>query len=91
MELLKGSDGYARGAKAKVGKTKKYYSASSYWLYPTEVRWSDPREQNLSQTKDTITDKINIQDNSKRTSRPRRDAAVVGELHIRLNDTDADP
>ena len=59
-------------------------------LYPTEVRWSDSREQNLSHAKDTINDKINIQDNSKRTSRPRRDAAVAGDLHRRLNNTDAD-
>ena len=34
--------------------------------------------------------KKKIQDNNKRTSRPRRDAAVNGELHRRLNDTDAD-
>ena len=39
----------------------------------------------------TINDKINIKDNSKRASRPRRYAAVPGELHKRLNDTDADP
>ena len=77
--------------KRRLGKRKNIIRRPVNWLYPTEVRWSDPREQNLSQTKDTITDKINIQDNSKRTSRPRRDAAVVGELHIRLNDTDADP
>ena len=32
-----------------------------------------------------------MQDNSKRTSRLRRDAAVAGELHRRLNDIDADP
>ena len=54
------------------------------------VRWSDPREQNLSHTKDTINDKVNIEDNNKETNRPRRDAAVAGELR-RLNDTDADP
>ena len=29
VDLLEGSDGYVRGAKVKVGKTKKYYSASS--------------------------------------------------------------
>ena len=28
---------------------------------------------------------------SKRTSRPRRDTAVAGKLHRRLNDTDANP
>ena len=60
-------------------------------LYPTEVRWSDSREQNLSHAKDTINDKINVQDNSKRTSRPRRNAAVAGKLHRRLNDTDVGP
>ena len=91
VELLKGSDGYVRGAKVKVGKTKNIIRRPVNRLYPTEVRWSDPREQNLSHTKDTINDKINIQnknkDNSKRTSRPRRDAAVAGELHRRLNDT----
>ena len=32
-----------------------------------------------------------MQGNSKRTSCPRKDAAVAGELHRRLNDTDADP
>ena len=57
-------------------------------LYPTEVRWNDPREQNLSHAKDTFNDKINTQDNSKRTSRPRRDTTVAGELHRRLNDAD---
>ena len=90
VELLKGSDGYVRGAKVKVGKTKNIIRRPVNRLYLTEVRWSDPREQNLSHTKDTINDKINLQDNSKRTSRPRRDAAVAGELHRRLNDTDAD-
>ena len=55
------------------------------------IRWSYPREQSLSQAKDTINGKKKkIQDNNKRTSRPRRDAAVNGELHRRLNDTDAD-
>ena len=49
------------------------------------------REKNLSCTEDTINDKINMQDKSKRTSCRRRDAAVAGELHMRLNDTDADP
>ena len=94
VELLKGSDGYVRGAKVKVGKTKNIIRRPVNRLSPTEVRWSDPREQNLSHTKDTINDKINIQnknkDNSKRTSRPRRDAAVAGELHRRLNDTATD-
>ena len=91
MELLKGSDGYVRGAKVKVGKTKNNIRRLVIRLYPTEVRWSDPKEQNFSHIKDTINDKINIQNNSKRSSRPRKDAAVAGELHRRLNDTDADP
>ena len=91
VELLKGSYGYVRGAKVKVGKTKNIIRRPLNRLYPTELRWSDPREQNLSHAKDTINDKINIQYNSKRTSRPRRDAAVAGELHRRLNDTDVDP
>ena len=75
----------------KVGKTKNIIRLLVNRLYPTEVRWSDPREENLSHTKGTINDKINIHDNSKRTIRPRRDAAVAGELHRKLNDTDADP
>ena len=91
VQLLEGSDGYVRGAKVKVGKTKNIIRRPVNRLYPTELRWSDPREQNLSHAKDVINDKINIQYNSKRTSRPRRDAAVAGELHRRLNDTDADP
>ena len=90
-ELLKGSDDYVRGAKVKVGKTKNIIRRPVNRLYPTEVLWSDPKEQNLSREKDTINDKMNIQDKSKKTSRPRRDAAVAGELHRRLNDTDADP
>ena len=56
-----------------------------------EIHWSDPREQNSSHSKDTFNEKINMQDNSKRTSRPRRDAAVAGKLHRRLNDIGADP
>ena len=91
VELLEGSDGYVRGAKVKVGKTKNIIRRPVNRLYPTEVLWSDPREQNLSHAKDTINDKMNIQDKSKKTSRQRRDAAVAGELHRRLNDTDADP
>ena len=91
VELMEGSDGYVRGAKVKVGKTKNIIRRPLNRLYPTELRWSDPREQNLSHAKDVINDKINIQYNSKRTSRPRRDAAVAGELHRRLNNTDADP
>ena len=91
VELLKGSDGYVRDAKVKVWKTKNIIRRPVNRLYPTEVRWSDPREQNLSHTKDTINDKLNIQDNSNKTNRPRRDAAVAGELRRRLNDTDADP
>ena len=74
----------------KVGKTKNIRRPVNR-LHPTEVRWSDPWGQNLSHAKDTINDKINIQDNSKRTIRPRRGAAVAGELHRRLNDTDAEP
>ena len=91
VELLEDSDSYVRGAKVKVGKTKNIIRRPVNRLYPTEVRWSDPREQNLSHAKDTINDKINVQDNSKRTSRPRRNAAVAGELHRRLNDTDVGP
>ena len=91
VELLEGSNGFVRGAKVKAGKTKNIIRRPINRLYPTEVRWSNPREQNLSHAKDTINDKINIQDNSKRTIRPRRGAAVAGELHRRLNDTDAEP
>ena len=83
LELLEGTDGYVRGAKVKVRKTKNITRRPVNRLYPTEVRWSDPKEQNLSRAKDTINGKINMQDNSKRTSRPRRDAAVAGELHRR--------
>ena len=46
MELLKGSDGYVRGAKVKVGKTKNIIRLPVNRLYPTEVGWSDPNEQN---------------------------------------------
>ena len=91
VELLGGRDSYVRDAKVKVEKIENIIRRPVNRLYQKEVRWSDPREQNLSHAKDTINDKINIQDNSKRTSRPRRDAAVAGELHRRLNDTDADP
>ena len=90
VELLEGSDGYVKGAKVKVFKTKNIIRRPLNRLYATEVRWSDPRKENLSHAKDTINGKINIQYNSKRTSRPWRDAAVAGELHRRLNDTDAD-
>ena len=83
LELLESTDGYVRGAKVKVRKTKNITRRPVNRLYPTEVRWSDPKEQNLSRAKDTINGKINMQDNSKRTSRPRRDAAVAGELHRR--------
>ena len=48
VELLKGSYGYVRGAKVKVGKTKNIIRPPLNRLYPTELRWSDPREQNLS-------------------------------------------
>ena len=75
----------------KVGETKNIIQRPVNRLYLTEVRWSDPREEKLSHAKDTINDKINIQDNSKKASCPRRDAAVAGELHRRLNDNDADP
>ena len=91
VELMEGSDGYVRGAKVKVGKTKNIIRRSVNRLYPTELRWSDARKQNLSHTKDTINDKINRQDNSKRAIRPGRDAAVAGELRRRLTDSDADP
>ena len=91
MELLEGTDGYERGTKVKVWKTKNIILRPGNWLYPTEVRWSDPREENLSRPKDIINDKINVQDNSRITSRPRRDATVAGELHRRLNDSDANP
>ena len=83
LELLESTDGYVRGAKVKVRKTKNITRRPVNRLYPTEVRWSDPKEQNLSRAKDTINGKINMQDNSKRTSRPRRDAEVAGELHRR--------
>ena len=91
VELLKGSDSYVRSAKVKVGKTENISWCPINRLYPTKVRWSDPREQNLSHTKDIINDKINIEDNSKIMSPPRRDAAVAGEMHRTLNNTDADP
>ena len=91
VELLEGTDGFVRDVKVKVGKTKNIVRRPVNRLYPTGVHWSDPREQNLSHSKDTFNDKINMQDNSKRTSCPRRDAAVAGKLHRRLNDTGADP
>ena len=56
MELLEGSDGYVKGAKVKVGKTKNIIRHPFNQLYPTEVRWSDFKEQNLSRTKGTIND-----------------------------------
>ena len=70
----------------KVGKTKNITWGLVDRLYPTKVHWSDPREQNLLHTKDTINDKINIQDNGKITSCPRRDAkwSTVGVLNLRL-------
>ena len=71
VELLEGTDSYVRGAEVKVGKSKNIIWCPVNRLYPTEVRWSDPREQNLSRTKHTINEKIDIQDNSKRTSRSR--------------------
>ena len=40
VELLEGSDGYIRGAKVKVGKTKNIIWCPVNRLYPTEVRWS---------------------------------------------------
>ena len=91
MELMKVNDGYVRDAKVKVGKTKNIIWCPVNWLYPAEVCSSDPREQNLSHKKDTIDGEIYIQDNSKRTNCPKRDAVVVGELHRRLNDNDVDP
>ena len=60
-----------------MGKQKNIIRRPVNWFYPTEVRWSDPREQNLSRTKDTINDKIYIQDNGKRTSRRKRDVVVA--------------
>ena len=60
LELLKGSGGYVRGTNVKVGKTKNVIRRPVNRLYSTEVRWIDPREQNLSHAKDTINDKINI-------------------------------
>ena len=55
VAVIKGSDGYVRGAKVKVGG-KNIIRRPVNRLYPTEVRWSDPWEQNLSHTKDTIND-----------------------------------
>ena len=54
VELLEGSDGYARGAKVKVRKTKIIIWRPVNRLYPTEAHCSDPREQNLSHAKDTL-------------------------------------
>ena len=48
VELLEGSDGYVRGAKVKVRKTKNVIRRPVNRLYSKELRWSDPREQNLS-------------------------------------------
>ena len=45
VELLEGSDGYIRGAKVKVGKTKNIIRRPANRLYPTEVRWS-PSQKN---------------------------------------------
>ena len=89
MELLEGID--SQRCESESWKNKKYFRRAVNQLYPTDVRLGDPREQNLSRTKDTINDKINKQYNSKRTIRPRRDPAVTAELHIRLNETDAYP
>ena len=60
-----------------MGKQKNIIRRPVNWFDPTEVRWGDPREQNLSRTKDTINDKIYIQDNGKRTSRRKRDVVVA--------------
>ena len=42
MELLESSDGYVRGAKVKVGKTKNLIRRPVNRLHPTDLRWSDP-------------------------------------------------
>ena len=53
-ELLKGSDGHVRGAKVKVGKTKNtIHRLVVNRLYPTEKRWSDPRNK-IYHTKKTL-------------------------------------
>ena len=42
VELLESSDGYVRGAKVKVGKTKNLIRRPVNRLHPTDLRWSDP-------------------------------------------------
>ena len=46
VELLKCSDGYVRGAKMKVGKSKNVIRRPVNRLYSTELGWSNPNEQN---------------------------------------------
>ena len=75
VEIYKSNDGRERGAKVKVGKTNQLIDRPLNKLFPLELNSND----------DDINDSNNVDDSddndtNEKVSRPKRAAAIVGEM-----------
>ena len=90
VELIKINDGFLRGAKVKVGKTRNVIRRPVNCLYPTEVHAAEQLPCNIRNVRKMRKKDVG-NNNSTEVTRSKRDAAVAVELLRRLNDTDVDP
>ena len=91
-ELIRSKDGYVRAAKVKCGSTGRIWSRPVNKLYPIELRkpiadvesknieLDDSNNIQIMADKNEINEKYNAENNGSGNSRPKRNAALIGEL-----------
>ena len=87
VEISTGKDGLIRSAAVRLGSTRNIITRPVNRLIPIEVCMDKTVPKKLS---DTSCDILNDTDNSTRNSRPRREAAVLGELKRIYGSPDVD-
>ena len=90
VELIKINDGFFRGAKVKVGKTRNVIRRPVNCLYLIEVDTAEQLHCHICNVRKTKKKDVG-NNNSTEVTRSKRDAAVTRVLRRRLNDTDVDP
>ena len=90
VELIKSTDGLVCGTKMKVGKIGNVIRRPVNRLYPTEVRATEQLCRNMHKVR-KMKKKDNSNNDLRKVTHSKRDAANVGELRRRLNDSNVDP
>ena len=76
VEIYKSNDGREHGAKVKVGKTNQLIDRPLNKLFPLELNSNNDNNTNDSNNVNNSDDN----DTKERVSRPKRAAAIVGEM-----------